>query len=974
MGRRLAYTLQFFLPLLLVLAGQTSVYATHLRAGNIIVERVGACSERTYRIRVIVYTNTIGTTVLFGGEQDYLDFGDGSGRVLVPEIGDGDPRYSVIDEPRGIATAYYEITHTYGGPGTYTISYVEPNRNEGVINMDNSVNTTFYIETRILIDPVLGCSTPANLLVPPVDRACSGVAWYHNPGAYDPDGDSISYQMVVPFRDRNATVINYTSPIDPKYYQNYNQGNEEGNGPPLFSIDPIDGTITWDAPGGAQIGEYNIAFIVIEWRRFAGQWIRMGFVRRDMQIIVEDCDNERPELEIPEDVCIEAGETLKRTIYGSDPDGDEVKIEAFSEIFNFPPPPVNSPATVDPYPAVFASSPTTLDFEWNTLCSHVKDQPYQVVFKITDRRNNGAALTYFKTWRITVVGPAPTWNDVALNPSTRSVTLKWDPYKCLNADKMQIWRKVDGTAYVPGECETGMPEALGYKLIATVGIKAPGGVPIVQYKDNNDGMGLAPGARYCYRLVAIYPLPKGGESYVSQDTCIGPILADVPIITNVSVLKTDPDDGQIEVRWIKPFDLNTTNFPEPYTYDVYRSTGFTRNNDSTKVNPVPLAATSFTDGGLDTEAQIYNYSITAIDADGDTIGNSFVASSVRLGANSQPDQIQLNWTAAVPWSNQIPAHPRHLIFRGPEGSTEADLKLIDSVDATIDGLTYTDRGQHNNRPLNRDSLYCYRILTRGGYGNPTKIPEPLENYSQMICVQPSDDEAPCKPIVSIQLTNCENFISQASTCNIKTFTNVLSWVYLPGPDCPADVQSYKIYRSKTADGEYSYLGSTAESAYNDTNLSSLAYCYRVSAVDRSGNESDMSDVVCNDNCPTYGLPNVFSPNIDGFNDNFSAYNGTCPTPEACSIPDFQIRGCARFVEKVRFRVYNRWGQRVYAFESGSEGSGKSIYINWDGRDENGVKLATAVYYYVAEVTFDVVNPSDKVKIYKGWVHLLDDSQ
>jgi hypothetical protein len=908
--------------------------------------------------------------VQFGGEQDYLDFGDGSGRVLVPEIGPDDSRYSVINATLGIAKVYYEITHTYGGPGRYTISYVEPNRNEGVKNMDASVNTTFYIETQILIDPVLGCSTPANLLVDPVDRACSGVAWFHNPGAYAPDGsDSLSYQMVIPYRDRNATVINYASPADQKFYTNFETGNEEGTGRPTFSIHPTEGTITWDAPGA--VGEYNIAFIVISWRKIAGQWVRMGFVRRDMQIIVEDCDNERPELEIPEDVCIVAGEPLERTIYGSDPDGDEIKIEAFSEIFAFPPPPANSPATVSPFPAVFKSSPTTLEFKWNTVCNNVKEQPYQVVFKITDRRNNGAALTYFKTWRITVVGPEPTWNDIDLNLSNRSATLKWDPYACLNASQMQIWRKVDGSDFVPDECQTGMPEYLGYELIQTVPVKI-GTTPVVQYVDTNDGKGLSPGARYCYRLVAVYPFPEGGESYVSRDTCIGPILADVPIITNVSVIKTHAEDGQIRVSWKKPWDVDPIQFPPPYHYELYRSVGFTRANDSTLV--ATLSDTTFLDVDLDTEAQIFNYSVTAFDDDDKRVGDSFTASSVRLGARSQVGQIQLSWNAIVPWSNQIQAHPRHLIYRGPDGSTEADLVLIDSIDVLAGGLTYIDRGQYNNEPLINDSAYCYRILTRGGYGNPSKIPEPLENFSQMICVQPIDSVAPCKPIVTIQLTNCDNFLNQASTCNIQTYTNVLNWIYTPGPDCAGDVQSYNIYRADSKDGNFVLIHNTAETSYPDEDLPSLAFCYRVSAVDRSGNESDLSDPACNDNCPSYGLPNVFTPNGDIYNDVFSAFNGKCPTPEACTIPDYQIRGCARFVEKVNFRVYNRWGQRVYTFESGSEGTGKSIYINWDGRDENGVKLATGVYYYVAEVTFDVVDPSDKVKIYKGWVQLLDDSQ
>ncbi len=83
---------------------------------------------------------------------------------------------------------------------------------------------------------------------------------------------------------------------------------------PTFSIDPVTGTITWDAPGA--IGEYNIAFHIIEWRFKNGQWVQMGYVRRDMQILVDDCDNERPDLILPPDTCVVAGTILNETIFG----------------------------------------------------------------------------------------------------------------------------------------------------------------------------------------------------------------------------------------------------------------------------------------------------------------------------------------------------------------------------------------------------------------------------------------------------------------------------------------------------------------------------------------------------------------------------------------------------------------------------------------------------------------------------------
>lgn len=952
------------------------VQATHLRAGNILMTLLD-CETRRYRIRVEVYTNTTNTNVLFGGEQDYLDFGDRTGRMLVPEIGPnpGTPPagiswgYSTDGLPAGTARAYFEIDHIFAGPGTYTVSYVEPNRNAGVVNMDQSVNTTFYLETQVVIDPFFGCSSPAILEVPPVDRACTTVAWFHNPGAKDLDGDRLSYQMVVPFRDRATTVLNYQDPNAAKFYPDFNNGQEPrpgGNPPwgaPQFGIDAVDGTVTWNAPGTA--GEYNIAFIVIDWRLINGQWRQMGFVRRDMQILVEECDNKRPELIIPEDICVTAGTTIEETIKGTDPDGDRIKITAFSETLDFPA--QQSPATLTPE-NVFQPSPGQVVYRWATDCEHVRQQPYTVNFKVEDEKG----LVNYKTWRITVVGPAPIWNDAKLNTATQTATIKWDRYLCQNAELIEVWRKVDSTTYRPDNCDTGMPPGLGYERIATVPARIPPSQLTGQYVDNNDGKGLAPGAMYCYRLVAVYPLPQGGESYVTRDTCVGPIPADVPIITNVSVESTSAQDGLVRVSWKRPFDLDPVAYPkETLKYELYRATGFNRVGDSTLVATL-LGDTTYLDGGLNTEVSVFNYSVVAYNGhgpDAEMIGASEVASSVRLGSSSQKDQITLDWRAEVPWSNQIEAHPYHYIFRGGENDTDAQFVLVDSVNATESGFQFVDTELESGR------TYCYRILTNGGYGNPKKIPEPLENFSQRICVQPGDSIPPCKPLLALETQGCEGR-DPLSLCLPATgsFSNIISWSRSEADECQSDIVRYYVYRG-SYNGEYIRIDSldATTTTFQDNGLSSLAWCYRVSAVDFSGNESEMSDAVCNDNCPAYTLPNVFSPNGDEFNPVFRAYNYKDCNGETGPCPEYVIEGCARFVKSVRFNVYNRWGRQVYTYEA-DVANDESIYIDWDGKDKNGSLLPSAVYYYVAEVTFDVLKPDDAVKKFKGWVHLLGDGQ
>ena len=391
--------------------------ATHLRAGEITATRLDC--ERTYEITLTIFTN-LNTSARVG--DAYLYFGDGE-RIYVP-LAENTPR---PDLGENIGTVIFHTTHVYAGAGQYKLHYTEANRNEGVLNMDQSVNTTFYLETELWINPFFGCNSTPNLLIPPIDRACSGVAFFHNPGAYDADEDSLSFELVVPFRDQNQQVARYQDPSanNPRtFYFDYATGNEAKDNNPTFTMDPFDGTLKWDAPGAA--GEYNIAFVVREWRKIEGEWTPIGSVRRDMQIIVEDCDNKRPDLILPADTCVVAGETLRATILGFDTENDDVKIEAYSEILNVEG--FDSPATFLPNPPVFQPSTgmAKLQFEWNTNCDHVRNQVYQVIFKITDNPPGGPKLVTFKTWQIKVIGPAPEWSEITIDPTNRESNLSWN--------------------------------------------------------------------------------------------------------------------------------------------------------------------------------------------------------------------------------------------------------------------------------------------------------------------------------------------------------------------------------------------------------------------------------------------------------------------------------------------------------------------------------------------------------------------
>lgn len=966
---------RFLLLFFAFLGALSSVQATHLRAGEITVTRDN-CSSLTFTITVTVYTDTE-SGVLFGGTKemnvDILDFGDGT-RVVIPET-TSTPR---PDLGLNMGIASWTTQHTFGGPGRYIISYREPNRNENVVNVLNSVNTTFYIETLINIDPFLGCNNTPKLLIAPVDKGCTGVAFQHNPGAFDPDGDRLRYELVTPFKDRNTAVDGYNPPNSPAYYLgNYNNSNEAQNGPPTFAINPLTGTITWDAPG--KRGEYNIAFHVIEERLINGSWVRLGYVRRDMQIIIDECDNERPDLIIPPDTCIVAGTRLDVIIKGLDfpntfGDTDDVKIQAFSEIFGTT---FISPASVSPDPAIFqpttAANPAEFSLSWNTVCEHIRQQPYQIVFKITD--NGQPNLVTFKTWFVTVVAPAPELTDATIQ--ARNALITWNEYECDNAESIQVWRRVDSFDFTPANCETGMPSSLGYTLIATVPVST------VSYLDKN----LNVGAAYCYRLVALYPLPSGGQSYVSMEKCIPPIEADAPVITHVSVEKTDASNGEIRVSWRKPFDINKVQFPPPYYYKVWRAQGFTGATPWTSVHAGTLEDdTTQVDTGINTLDDIYSYRIVlyADAAANNPIDTSAVASMVRLEIESGDKRLDLTWSSFTPWSTNSFAFPLHDVFRGPEGSTETSgLVLFEQVDVTLAGQLYSDPDE-NGIPLDDDKEYCYRILTRGTYGNPN-IDEPLLNYSQVVCAQPSDTEPPtCVPDpVVANVQSCDEILSSSASCSISFFANTVKWNRASPTACDGDVFGYKVYVANTTTGVFTPVifdqgkTFTKDTFFIDNNnglgLTSYARCYKISVVDRSGNESALSPAVCNDNCPFYALPNVFTPNGDGCNDLFRAYgdpfeDGGDPS---CAPAGDDSNLCARFVEKVVFKVYNRWGNLIYEFNSvEGDTNEKSIYIRWNGRDLGNTLVPTGVYFYSADVTFTTIDPKKRNQTLKGWVHVV----
>ena len=925
-----------FIVLLVILLWAQVAQATHIRAGEITIERKN-CQSLTFIFFVTGYVDLIGGQVLFGGGT--LDFGDGSDPIEF--IRDDDGVEILLDEVdlgggNGVGVTRFRVEHTYSSGGNYIVTYREPNRNDGILNMDNSVNTPFFVESILRIDPLLGCNNSPVMLIAPIDFGCVGVAFYHNPGAFDQDGDSLAFAFVVPRKAVGTPVDNHRYINDPSFGGHPEDGS---GGPAALTIDEITGDIVWDAPGMA--GEYNIAFVVKEYRKILGEYFLMGSVVRDMQIIIDDCDNNRPELDIPDDLCVEAGYNIREVIRATDMDGDKVKIEVLSAVLHFG----NSPATFSPDPPVFQDQPGILDFEWQTKCDHIREQPYLVHFKVTDQPAEGVALVEFATMNIIVVAPSPKGLTSQVN-ADRTIDLTWDPYSCTNADSIQIWRRIDSFNIAPDLCDVGMPDGAGYTLIDKVSSTA------TSYKDDNLGGSLAYGANYCYRLVAEFPAPQGGESYVSVETC-GIIKADGPIVTHVTVDETAESTGKITVSWVGAFEIDQLLFPPPYNYELYSGDGLS--GEALDLIMALASDTTFQITELDTESRAFHFLVKLFDGLGREVRQSVGASQVNLEATPLVSKIELRWDADVPWTNNSQAFPMHYIYRDNVVSGNlGQLVLIDSVNVNVNGFFYADDGSFNSTQLDDKTEYRYYVEALGTYGNPN-IQAPQINLSQIVGAQPNDTIPPTTPELSIEIIDCEAFLADKD-CNFAAFFNAITWTANPDDQ----IKGYDIFYSESGEeGTFElidFVGS--DTSYVHIGLNSFKGCYYVKAVDRSGNSSEASNIVCNDNCPYYKLPNIITPNGDNLNDLFR------PLDEESIDANAQ---CPRFVESVNFKVFNRWGVLLYQYQSGGE---NSIYINWDGKDSQGQKLVAGNYYYSADVVFDMRVEEDRKQTLTGWVQIL----
>lgn len=883
--------------------------ATHNRAGEITFKSIGDPEDLLYEIYITTYTASDRLSAEAHRKEIQVFFGHGSPEVS--EIVKATIQKETHPSTPGVWRNQYQVRHRFPGPSQcYIISFIDPNRVSAILNINdsNSVDIPFYIQTELCIYDATGktLNNSPVLLERPVSYACIGQRYEHNPNAFDIDGDSLSYELVAPMMGKNNSVSNYTSPEQIK-------GNEGGS----FEMDVATGELVWENP--MRPGLYNIAFRIYEHRKVVtiggGEVIRtMGYVTRDMQIIVVKCNNKPPVVAKIRDTCVVAGSGTPLTfpVTATDPNtNDPIHLTASGGPFELE----NSPAREWPK-FLIGNSPVSGNFYWDIDCSHIRQQPYSVVFNATDDGNGftGQELTDLELVNIKVIGPKP--KNLSAKPGGRTIYLDWQAPSCEGVVSYIIYRKVNGSGWNPNACEIGVPKYTGFEQLAIVKPDQ------LSFADDRDGDGLFHGANYCYRVTALYKIDgqfAQSEGIASNEVC-AELRQDVPIIIQSTVESTGISTGETKVKWGPPIELDTLVNVPPYRFLLHES-GDLKGKDNNPILTNSYASYSELTKdsvnrsfNLNTLSNAHSYRIEfhatdAVSGDEVLIGTAKSASTPWLKIKPDDKKLLLSVEADVPWKNDSFAfykrkrRTNNWIFLG-----------------------YSSTGKYVDSGLTNGVEYCYKAQTFGAFDT---YPEytPIVNWSQEGCGVPKDMTPPCPPILRAQ-ADCDRF------------SNKLQWTF-ENLTCSYDVVKYHIFYQELGKGPFvlvdSIDGSNVLNNFDDQRVvlvNSLAGCYKIIAIDSFYNKSDSSNAVCVDNCPIYVLPNIITPNGDDFNDFFVPLKNY------------------RFIESVSITVFNRWGQDVH--------TSNEIAINWDGTDQRtGNPLSSGTYYYVCEVTYIRLKENEK---------------
>lgn len=360
----------FFLALI-----ANTARATHLMGGDLVAT---SDTSGTYTLTLTLYRDTLGIPLATSEIIDLYIY-DAVNNVYVSAgaslTAPLDPVLSTAllpSFPYGVEVGVYTTTVTLT-PGKYRFVNMTCCRNGAILNAATPLAESMVIRTDLEVDANLN-STPGCLALP-VAYFPVNVPSTYNPLPYDPDGDSISWNLNVPIGyyeyDMPTAAFTFTDVLG------FAAPAADPAGP--FTMNPVTGEISWTPD---TVGNFIQSFIVNEYKN----GVQVGSMVRDMQYVVIPGNGNSSPFFVPVTpyntntsqnyyyAYYTPGQLFSFQIEGTDLDQSTLQMEAYSELFQ------------NNNPAVFNTNVIGTDIvgtlQWTPASTYNKD--VTVVFRLRD--------------------------------------------------------------------------------------------------------------------------------------------------------------------------------------------------------------------------------------------------------------------------------------------------------------------------------------------------------------------------------------------------------------------------------------------------------------------------------------------------------------------------------------------------------------------------------------------------------------
>ena len=317
-------------------------------------------------------------------------------------------------------------------------------------------------------------------------------------------------------------------------------------------------------------------------------------------------------------------------------------------------------------------------------------------------------------------------------------------------------------------------------------------------------------------------------------------------------------------------------------YEVYRVTGYTPGT-GIFLGATSADDTSFVDLGFRCDEN-YSYRVIAVLGNLEAGSDSSFTDPFHPGPSDPTDLIRAtvegDQSVYIEWTDPQIEMPESLLIERNEGNGFMPI----SVTPYDPGISKsTDTGARTS-----EASYVYRVSTIDSCGDVT----PIGMSGKTILLEAERQFAGTR----LQWTAYEGWESGVEGYTIELWDERLQqWIVVK-----------------------QVSGTVLQYVDDHTELNQTQYCYRVIGYEFRGNQAiSVSNEICVEPEPYLYTANAFTPNGDGYND------------------EFQI-GMA-FVGQASIEIYNRWGKKVFA--------ASSLDQSWNGQTMEGAPAPEGVYVY-----------------------------